>query len=149
MVKSRLHWISAMCATGSRSTPALTLSVLCEKVNYHEVFRPHRMRSINAAITTGCPLHLVQFLPRDAMLALYMPWSCVSVSVSVCLCLSGTSRSSIKMAEHRNTQTTPHDSTGTLFFRDKNLFEIPRGSPPTESGAKCRWGRSKLANFDK
>ena len=53
-----------------------------------------------------------EFLPRDAMLARYMPWSCVRLSV----CVSVTSRSSTKMAKHRNMQTTPHDSPGTLVF---------------------------------
>ena len=57
-----------------------------------------------------------EFLPRDAMLARYMPWSCVCVSVRVSVCLSVTSRSSTKMAKHRKTQTTPHDSPGTLVF---------------------------------
>ena len=32
------------------------------------------------------------------------------------VCLSVTSRSCIKMAKRRITQTTPHDSTGTLVF---------------------------------
>jgi len=36
--------------------------------------------------------------------------------VSVCLCLSVTSRSSTITAKHRITQTTPHDSPGTLVF---------------------------------
>jgi len=36
--------------------------------------------------------------------------------VSVCRCLSVTSRSSTITAKHRITQTTPHDSPGTLVF---------------------------------
>jgi len=36
--------------------------------------------------------------------------------VSVCLCLSDISRSSTKTAKRRITQTTPHDSPGTLVF---------------------------------
>ena len=36
--------------------------------------------------------------------------------VSVCLCPSVTSRSSTITAKHRITQTTPHDSPGTLVF---------------------------------
>jgi len=36
--------------------------------------------------------------------------------VSVCLCLSVASRSSTKTAKRRITQTTPHDSPGTLVF---------------------------------
>jgi len=35
---------------------------------------------------------------------------------SVCLCLTVTSRSSTKTAKRRITQTTPHDSPGTLVY---------------------------------
>jgi len=56
---------------------------------------------------------------------------CPSVSVS----LSVTSRSSTKTAKHRITQTTPHDSTGTLVFYchtiAQDLREIRPGSSPT------------------
>jgi len=38
------------------------------------------------------------------------------VSVSVRVCVSVTSRSSTKTAKRKITQTTPHDSTGTLVF---------------------------------
>jgi len=72
----------------------------------------------------------------------------VSVSVCVCLCLSVTSRSSTKTAKRRITQTTPHDSTGTLVF----CCQIsPRNSTGITlyGGAKCRWGGSKSATFDK
>jgi len=48
------------------------------------------------------------FLQRDAMLARYMPSSCLSVCVSVTL------RYCIKMAKDRITQIKPHDSPGTL-----------------------------------
>ena len=68
-----------------------------------------------------------QFLLRDAMLARYMPWSCVCPSV--CVCLSVTSRSSTKMAKHRKTQTTPHDSPGTLVSDAKNLSKFEWGHP--------------------
>jgi len=36
--------------------------------------------------------------------------------VSVCLCLSVTSRCSTKTAKRRITQTTPHDTQGTLVL---------------------------------
>ena len=49
-----------------------------------------------------------QFLPRDAMHPRYMLW------LYVCLCLCVTRRSSTKTAKRRITQTTPHDSPGTL-----------------------------------
>ena len=57
----------------------------------------------------------------------------MSVSVCVCLSVSVTSRSSTKTAKRRITQTTPHDSTGTLVFRAKDLREIRPGSPPTRA----------------
>ena len=43
---------------------------------------------------------------------------CLSVCLSVCpsVCLSVTSRCSTKTAKRRITQTTPHDSPGTLAF---------------------------------
>ena len=40
----------------------------------------------------------------------------VRLSVSVSVCLSVTSRSSTKTVKQRITQTTPHDSPGTLVF---------------------------------
>jgi len=49
-----------------------------------------------------------RFLPLDAMHPRYWPWPCLSV------CLSVTSRCSTKPAKRRITQTTPHDSPGTL-----------------------------------
>ena len=56
------------------------------------------------------------FLPRDAMHPRYYPWACVCLSVRVRVRLSVTSRSSTKTAKSRITQTTPHDSPGTLVF---------------------------------
>jgi len=49
----------------------------------------------------------IGFLPQHAMLAQYL--------LSSCICLSVTSRESTKMAKRRITQTTPHDSPGTLM----------------------------------
>jgi len=42
---------------------------------------------------------------------------CGPVSVCLCLSVSVTSRSSTKTAKYRITQTTPHDSPGTLVVR--------------------------------
>jgi len=71
------------------------------------------------------------------------------VSVSVCLsvCLSDTSRCSTKTAKRRITQTTPHDTPGTLVFRRQKSPRNSIGVTPHE-GAKCRWGGSKSATFD-
>jgi len=55
----------------------------------------------------------------------------MSLCLSVCLCLSVTSRSFTKTAKRRITQTTPHDSTGTLVSETKDLREIRPGSPLT------------------
>ena len=57
------------------------------------------------------------------------PCVCVCVCLSVCLSVSVTSRCSAKMAKHRNTQTTPHDSSRTLvlgwhFFRNWKFYQI-------------------------
>ena len=75
---------------------------------------------------------------------------CLSVRLSVRLsvCLSVTCRCSTKTAKRRITQTTPHDSPGTLvFWRQRS----PRNSTGVTlcGGAKCRWGGSKSVTFDK
>jgi len=70
---------------------------------------------------------------------------CLSVCPSVCL--SVTSRCSTKTAKRRITQTTPHDSTGTLVsWRQRS----PRNSTGVTSyeDTECRWGGSKSATFD-
>ena len=70
--------------------------------------------------------------------------------VSACLsvCPSVTSRSSTKTAKRRITQTTPHNSPGTLVFGCQRSPRNSTGVTPYE-GAKCRWGGSKSATFDK
>ena len=52
------------------------------------------------------------------------------VSVRLSVRLSVTSRCSTKTAKRRITQTTPHDSPGTLVLDVKDLREIRLGSPP-------------------
>ena len=66
---------------------------------------------------------------------------CLSVRPSV------TSRSSTKTAKQRITQTTPHDSPGTLVFWYQRSPRNSTGVTPYE-GAECRWGGSKSATFD-
>jgi len=69
----------------------------------------------------------------------------VSVRPSVCLSVR---RSFTKTAKRRVTQTTPHDSPVTLvFWRQRS----PRNSTGITHyrGAKCRWGGSKSASFNK
>jgi len=76
----------------------------------------------------------------------------VSVCLSVCLCLSVhlsvTSRSSTKMAKRMVTQTTPHDTPGSLVFWSQRSPRNLTGVTPYES-AECKWGGSKSATFDK
>ena len=69
---------------------------------------------------------------------------CPSVSVSV----SVTSRSSTKTAKRRITQTTPHDTPGTLVFGCQRSPRNSTGITPC-GGAECRWGGAKSATFDK
>jgi len=75
---------------------------------------------------------------------------CLSVCPSVCLsvCPFVTSRSSTKTAKRRITQTTPHDSPGTLVFWSQRYLRNSTGVTPY-GGAKCRWGGSNSSTFDK
>ena len=66
----------------------------------------------------------------------------------LCLCPSVTSRCSTKMAKRRITQTTPHDSPGTLVFWCQRSLRNSTGVTPY-GGAKYRCGGSKSATFDK
>ena len=66
--------------------------------------------------------------------------------MALCLsvCLSVTSRCSTKTAKRMITQTTPHDSPGTLsFLTPKISAKFDRGH--ALQGRQCRWGRSKSA----
>jgi len=67
---------------------------------------------------------------------------CLSVRLSV------TSRSSTKTAKRRITQTTPHDSPGSLAFWSQRSPRNSTGVTPY-GGTKRRWGGSKSATFDK
>jgi len=60
----------------------------------------------------------------------------------VSVCLSVTSRCSTKTAKRRITQTTPHDSPGTLVFWCQRSPRNSTGVTPYK-GAECRWGGSK------
>jgi len=64
------------------------------------------------------------FLPRDAMLARYMPSSYVCA-------LCGSATPGIVSKRPRITQTTPHDSLGTHGSVDKYLREVQTESCPT------------------
>ena len=79
----------------------------------------------------GADLHVAQLMPLPLTIScfvkiqidfFYRGMLCIRgtsrgpVSVSVCLCLSVTSRCSTKTAKRRITQTTAHDTPGTLVF---------------------------------
>jgi len=83
----------------------------------------------------------------SAVLAMALcPPVCPSVRLSVCL--SVTSRSPTKTAKRRITQTTPHDRPWILVFGCQRSPRNSTGITPC-GGAKCRWGGSKSATFDK
>jgi len=87
------------------------------------------------------------FAARRAMLCI-RGTSHGPVSVRTSVCPSVTSRSSTKTAKRRITQTTPHDSPGTLVFLSQRSPRNSTGVTPY-GGAKCRWGGSKSSTFDK
>ena len=64
---------------------------------------------------------------------------CVRVCLCLCLSVSVTSRCSTKTAKRRITQTTPHDTQGTLVFWCQRSPRNSTGVTPYE-GAECRWG---------
>jgi len=65
-----------------------------------------------------------------------------SAVLAMALCLSVrpsvTSRCSTKTAKHRITQTTPHDTPGSLVFCCQRSPRNSTGVTPYE-GAECRW----------
>jgi len=63
--------------------------------------------------------------------------------VSVCLCLSVTSRSSTKTAKRSITQTTPHNSPGTLTPKISAKFD--QGHPL--QGRQMQVGWVKISDF--
>jgi len=71
------------------------------------------------------------------------------LAMALCLsvCPSVTSRSSTETAKRRITQTTSHDSPGTLVFGAKDLREIRPGSPLRERQMQVGW--VKIGDFDK
>jgi len=72
----------------------------------------------------------------------------LAMGLCLCPCLSVTSRSSTKTAKRRITQTTQHDSPGTLVFCSQRSPRNLTGVTPY-GGTKCRWGGSKSATFHK
>jgi len=56
-----------------------------------------------------------------------MLWAVYAMALCLSVCVSVTSQSSTKMTKHRNTQTMPHDSPGTLVFWCQKLFRNSNG----------------------
>jgi len=105
---------------------------------YHQRQAGTERSDVTASISTNVDKHFYR-----AMLCIRgTSHGPVSVSVSV------TSRSYTKTAKRRITQTTPHDSPGTLVFWRERSPRNSTGVTPYE-GAECRWGGSKSATFDK
>ena len=90
-------------------------------------------------ITTPAPNYSVFTARCNASAVLAM-----GLCLSVCVCQS---RSSTKTAKRRITQTTSHDSPGTLVFLCQRSPQNSTGVTPYE-GAECRLGGSKTATFD-
>jgi len=85
---------------------------------------------------------------RSCCYAVFTSQAPLSAVYAMALCLSVASQCSTEMAKCKMTQTTPHDSAGTLVFWYQRSFRYSNGVTPN-GGNKCRWGRLKLANFDK
>ena len=115
------------------------VGLLCHAL--HDVFRKHCFANPEAA---SCHLQTKAwiFTARCYASAVLAMGLCPSV------CPSVTSRCSTKTAKRRNIQTTPHDSPGILV---SCCQRSPRNSTrgTAYGGAKCRWGGSKSATFDK
>jgi len=116
----------------------------------------HGFNVISANVVLFCRSQnddLMIFTARCYASAVVATGLCPSVSVSVCqsVCLSVsvcvTSRCSSKTAKRKITQTTPHDTPGTLVFCCQRPPRNSTGVTPYE-GAECRWGGSKSATFD-
>jgi len=112
-----------------------------------------------AALSTGCHLYSAGRPSRWALADIlvcfiyYRAMSCYGICrsrVSFCLsvCLSVISPCSTETTKRRSTQTTPHDSPGTLVYSCRRSRQNSNGVTHN-GGAKCRWGRLKLATFDK
>jgi len=108
---------------------------LCNGKHTHQSHRP-KLSYMNFAVWYSS----LWFLLRDAMHARYMLRPCLYPSIRPSVCPSVTSRCSTKTAKCRITQTTPHDSTGTLVFwcqrspRNSTVITPPTAGAPNAGG---------------
>ena len=89
------------------------------------------------------PFPFLLFTARCYACAVYAMALSVSPSIRLSVRPSVTSRCSTTI-----TQTTPHDSAGTLFFCCQRSPRNSTGIIPC-GGSKCRWAGSESATFDK
>ena len=94
------------------------------------------------------PPSLASFKSRLVFTARCYASAVLAMALCLSVRLSVTSRSSTKTAKCRITQTTSHDSPGTLVFGCQRSPRHSTGITPC-GGAKYRWGGSKSATFDK
>ena len=118
-----------------------------------------RWHSHMARIYSNCSTHEITNYSLSKMV-FATETSCISLALrssslqlqkrllAMGLCLSITSRNSTKKVKHRITQTTPHNSPGSLVFWCHRSLRNSTGITPYW-GAKCRWGGSKSVTFDK
>jgi len=95
-----------------------------------------------------CDFNKTCQLPSDVIILSYFYRTMLCIRGTSHGPVSVTSRCSTKTAKSRITQTTPHDSPGNpVFWSQKSPRNSTRVTP--YGGAKCRWGGSKWATFDK
>ena len=97
-----------------------------------------RLHRRSGAYTTATSVVFTARCYASAVLA-------VGLCTSVCLCPSVTSRCSTNSAKHRITQTTPHDSPGTLVFWCQRSAKFDRGHPLR--GRRMQVGWVKIGDF--
>jgi len=108
--------------------------------NFNQALWQHKLKFLCCLVVLFARRYV--FTARCYASAVLAMGLCLSVFESV------TSQSSTKTAKRRITQTTPHDTSGTLVFRRQRSPRNSTGITPCR-GAKCMWGGSKSATFDK
>ena len=136
--------VATMCLSLYKDV-ASYLSTVGSYISYLRREWPQSSFTIIAGVIVCCASLLRDFY--RAMLCI-RGTSHGSVSVCPSVCPSVTSRSYTKTAKRRITQSTSHDSPGTLVFRRQRSPRNSTGITPY-GGAKCRWGGSKSATFNK
>jgi len=116
------------------------------------VLKLHDPRSVIQLVSISIFHSIISYLLRTLFTARCYASAVLAMGLCLSVCLSVrpsvTSRSSTKTAKRRITQTTPHDSPGTLVFWSQRSPRNSTGVTPF-GGAKCRWGGSKSSTFNK